>query len=184
MAKPLVTYTGLPEATIRKAGPALVRLIHTWEAMVHQSKSARYNVQGSPYADAVNAVCSGLEDKLHGFTDPLVARAQVLGVPVPYNLALVAKNSGLQPFPDDLDDGAKIMELLATTWADVCTISREQVQALRDAGDMVSAHVAEHQVMLLEAASSVFQDIMGAGDPAEALEAIGTEAHETTPAKG
>jgi DNA-binding ferritin-like protein len=173
-AKLAKSYVGLSPQVIATSGPALVKVVHAMEAFVHQCKTARYNVRGNPEATAVTLICTQVEDSLHVLGDPLVTRATVLGVQVNYNLAFVAENSGLEPFPLDLDDPVKIVEVLADTWTAVCEIAREQTQVMRDAGDPVSAHVTEHQSMCLEAMTTVLQDVLGR-DPGEALEAIGTE---------
>lgn len=168
-------YVGLDPKTVAKSGPALVKMAHALEGMSHQAKTAQYNVRGNPAAAGVAQITGCMIDQLHRLADPLVRRAQVVGWPVSYNLAFVLENSGLEPFPLDLDDPGEIVQTLADVWGAVCEIAREQIALMRDAGDMVSAHIAEHQLMELECATSVLQDVL-ARDPDEALEAIGTEA--------
>lgn len=174
--KPPKSYTGLPDKVRKLSGTAVVKATHALEALVHQAKTAQYNTKGNPEAAGVVLLATKVTDLMHRLGDALVARALVLDVQVNYNLAFVTKNSGLKPFPLDLEDPAQAVEILSDAWMAVCEIVREQIAAMREAGDMVSAHITEHVSMELEANTSMLQDIL-AGDPMEALESIGTEAH-------
>ena len=169
------SYTGLSDKTRTASGAALVKAVHALEALVHQAKTAQYNTRGNPEAAGLVSLCESLVSLLHCLGDPLIKRAAVLASQVNYNLAYVTKNSGLKPFPLDLEDPAEAVQILADAWMAVCEIAREQTQLMRDAGDLVSAHIAEHMSIELESSTTMIQDIL-AGDAQEALEAIGTEA--------
>jgi hypothetical protein len=124
-----------------------------------------------------------MEGALHAQSDVLVARVQLLGQPINYSLAFVAENSGIKPFPLDVQDPVQVARLLGETWTAMCELTREHTAGLRAAGDLVSAHIAEHGAISLEAASAGLQDILASLDPEEALEAVGTEAAEVAASK-
>lgn len=183
MGVPTASFVGIPDKVASKAGALLVKIVHAWEATVHACKTARYNTRGLPESAAITQLCEAMEAALHGQGDTLIARVQLLGQPVNYSLAFVAENSGIKPFPLDVQDPAQVVQLLAETWTAMCELTREHTQALRDAGDPVSAHLAEHGAIQLEGASAGLQDILAGLDPEEALEAVGTEAAEVAASK-
>ena len=167
---PTISFSGVPVAVRPESAAALMRVIHTAEDLTHQSKSARYNIRGQPDEDYVGQLAALTEDVAHTMVDVLVARVQVLGQPVAYTLAAVAEGSVLTPFPLDLQDGVEITAQLGQSWMVLAELASEQIGVLRGLGDSVSAHILEHRLMDLEAASSNLQEIVGARDPEEAVE--------------
>lgn len=167
---PTISFSGVPEATRPKSAIALMRVVHTAEDLTHQSKTARYNIRGQPDEDYVGQLATLTEGVAHDMVDVLVARIQVLGQPVNYTLAAVVAGSVLTPFPLDLQDGVEIASQLGQSWSVLAELASEQIGALRGLGDSVSAHILEHRLMDLEAASANLQQIVSARDPEEAVE--------------
>lgn len=167
---PKVSFSGVPAAIRPKAAAALMRVVHTAEDLTHQSKAARYNTRGLPESAYVTSLGTLTEGTAHAIVDTLVARVQVLAEPVNYTLEAVVQGSVLTPFPMGLQDAAEITQQIGNGWAALAELGAEQAAALRSMGDSVSAHILEHQIIALEAASAQLQEIVGAQDPMEAVE--------------
>jgi starvation-inducible DNA-binding protein len=104
------------------------------------TKQAHWNVRGATFI-AIHEMLDGLRAAIDGHIDVLAERVVQLGGIALGSSQVVAKNSGLSPYPDDLVRVEDHLAALAQRYSKLANSIREAIATAEEAGDAGTADI-------------------------------------------
>ena len=128
------TRNDLPAEVRDQVVPMLDRRLADAIDLGAQVKHAHWNVKG-PNFIALHELFDQIAERIEEHTDTLAERITALGGVAHGTIASVARTSSLKPYPEELSEGLRHVEALASALADFGAKIRKAIDDSARAGD-------------------------------------------------